>query len=135
MISGTHRLTGLHPGFREYIDWLLDICSHYGVPVTITSGYRSIADQERVCAELRARAAREGKPASAYPCATPGLSAHQWGLAVDLMGGRSFNSPEHKWVIELGVAMGLRTVANDPPHLEHPQWRQILPLVRQQLRK
>lgn len=130
MIRNVHKLTGLHPAFREYVDFLLHICETYGVSVTITSGHRSIEDQRRVCAELAERARREGKPKSAYPCATPGLSAHQWGLAVDLVGGTNTNSQEHRWVIEVGKIIGLRTIANDPPHLEHPQWREILPMIR-----
>lgn len=123
LIGGT-KLVFLHPAFRSAVD---DLLSRVSFPVTITSGYRSIEDQRRVCAELEERERRTGRH---FPCATPGLSAHQWGLAVDMMGGTSFASEEHRELRQLGAALGFAFVADDPPHFEHPAWRDIRPHVR-----
>lgn len=101
-----------------------------GIPVTLTSGYRSIEEQRRVCADLRER---ERKGHGRFPCATPGLSAHQYGLAVDMMGGSSFSSREHAMLEQLGEQLGFARVRGDPPHFEHPAWRGLLPLVRRAL--
>ena len=86
--------------------------------VTVTSGFRSTADQARVCRQTTG------------PCATPGRSAHQYGLAIDLVGGATVNSAEHKWVRDVAQVIGFGFVANDPVHLEHPAW----PGLRKQIR-
>lgn len=126
-LYGADKLIFLHPMFAPAVKYLLDSVDFR---VTITSGFRSIDDQRRVCAQLKERGARDGRH---YPCATPGLSAHQYGLAVDLMGGSSFSSPEHAALVARGRALGFGFVAADPPHFEHPQWRQLLPFVRRHL--
>lgn len=126
-VVGGSKLIFLHPAFRPAVEYLLDLVDF---PVTVTSGFRSIEDQRRVCAELKARGLREGRH---YPCATPGMSAHQYGLAVDLMGGSSFGSAEHRELRRLGASLGFAFVAEDPPHFEHPAWRQIRPHVRRLL--
>lgn len=123
-IVGASRLVFLHPAFRPAVDYLL---AAVDFQVTVTSGYRSTEEQRRVCEELKARGAREGRH---YPCATPGLSAHQYGLAVDMMGGHSFASAEHRHLVALGREMGFGFVSDDPPHFEHPAWRSLLPYVR-----
>lgn len=128
-IIGSSKLLFLHPAFRHAVD---DLLARVDFPVTITSGYRSVEDQRRVCAELEARGARDGRH---YPCARPGLSAHQYGLAVDMMGGTSFASSEHRELRQLGQALGFAFVASDPPHFEHPAWRDLRPLIQQWLER
>lgn len=128
-VIGRHKLAGLHDEFRSAATFLVDTAINY-IPVTITSGTRTMDEQARLHRELTARAAREGRP---YPVARPGYSAHNYGLAIDVMGGDRFDSDEHRWLIELGKAIGMTTVKNDPPHLEHPAWRAILQqLLRRQ---
>ena len=118
MISGRHKLAQLHDAFAPYVDFLVDFASQNGVSVAVTSGYRSIQDQARVCSQ------------TSGPCATPGRSAHQFGLAVDLVAGPNVNSPEHIWLMEVARIMGFGFVRNDPVHLEHPAWNAL----RKQLR-
>lgn len=126
-VHGAAKLLFLHPAFRAAVDYLL---AQVDFPVTITSGFRSIEDQRRVCAELKEKERRTGRH---FPCATPGLSAHQWGLAVDMMGGSSFASAEHRDLRLLAAQLGFAFVPDDPPHFEHPAWRQIRPQVRRYL--
>lgn len=126
-MRGAHHLANLHPKFAPAVRYLVEEAEAMGIPVTITSGFRSIEEQRRVCADLKER---ERKGHGRFPCATPGLSAHQYGLAVDLMGGSSFGSQAHAALINLATSMGFATVRNDPPHLEHPAWRAIYPRVK-----
>ena len=130
MISGRGELLFLHPAFRPAVEELLAEAERQGISVQVTSGHRSIEEQARVCRELAARERREGRR---YPCATPGLSAHQWGLAIDAVAGGSLSSPAHARFRALAASMGFAFVADDPPHLEHPAWRGILPHVKKAL--
>ncbi|CAH1851694.1 M15 family metallopeptidase [Convivina praedatoris] len=63
-----------------------------GYPTTLVSGYRSIADQRNVFANVTAQNERNGltpqetKAATEAVVQTPGSSEHQTGLAVDLAG-------------------------------------------------
>lgn len=125
--KNTSKLAFLHPAFRPAVELLLAQAAEERIDVTITSGFRSIEEQKRVCAELKQRGLRDGRH---YPCATPGLSAHQYGLAVDLVGGASLSSAEHRRLRQIGASIGFAFVAEDPPHFEHPGWRGVYPEVR-----
>src|SRR5262249_44354372 len=61
--------------FKPMADSLLRLARRFG-PYRITSGCRTMAEQERLYANFL-----EGR--SAFPVAPPGSSAHQRGLAVD----------------------------------------------------
>ncbi len=121
MIAGRSKLAGLSPYFRPYVEWLLDYAESQGVSVTVVSAHRTPAEQVRAAAQARAA----GRPAAA-----PGRSAHQYGLAVDLMAGESSRSEEHSWLMAVGRAIGFRFYENDRPHFEHPDW----PALRETLR-
>lgn len=71
--------------FRPLVQALLSVARKYG-PYRITSGCRSLRDQERLYAAYLA-----GQ--SEFPVAPPGHSAHQKGLAVDI--ARSDIDPFH----------------------------------------
>lgn len=118
MIAGRAKVATLHPAFRSAVELLLDLAEENGVTVTVTSAFRSIEDQKRVCRTAPG------------PCATPGRSAHQYGLAIDLVGGATANSEDHKWLRAVAQVIGFGFVANDPVHLEHPAW----PGLRKQIR-
>ena len=119
MIAGRHKLAQLHPYFRPAVEFLLDYVDSQGVNVEVTSGYRSAADQARVCAS------------TSYPCAKPGTSAHQYGLAVDLVAGGSVDSAEHKFLRLCADVMGFRPIIPaDPVHFEHPFFKQLAQLQR-----
>lgn len=120
MISGRHKLAQLHPAFRPAVELLMDWAQQNGVSVSIYSGYRSAHDQARVCAQIAGKG----------PCAAPGRSAHQYGLAVDLTGGANVNSAEHRWVMECARIIGFGFVANDPVHIEHPAWSGLRKLLK-----
>jgi hypothetical protein len=110
------QLRGLHPVVRERAELATRYAESIGIPVTITSGYRSWETQER----LRNRWERgEAK----YPANRPGDSSHNWGLGWD------------SWVPEpyfpawdyIKRAVGFRTYPDtDPVHAEYPGWRSVV---------
>jgi D-alanyl-D-alanine carboxypeptidase len=69
--------------------------AHFGKPICLTDGYRTLAEQ---------RAVRRAKPRLA---ARPGTSEHGWGLAVDLACGvQSFRSAQHAWMAQNAESYG-----------------------------
>jgi hypothetical protein len=60
---------GLTPAMQDAV---AQLDAAMGGELVINSGYRSAAEQARVCAEVSA------------PCAPPGRSLHQHGLAIDV---------------------------------------------------
>lgn len=69
--SGADKIAGLDPDFQVAVNQLNAAMNG---TLQINSGYRSPADQARVC--------REAPPGR--PCAPPGRSMHQQGLAIDV---------------------------------------------------
>jgi LAS superfamily LD-carboxypeptidase LdcB len=66
----------------------------FGVPLCVTSSYRTYQRQVELYASMPAGYA-----------AVPGTSNHGWGLAVDLCGGIQVDgSPEHNWLLDHAAA-------------------------------
>jgi hypothetical protein len=75
--------------------------SAFGVNISVTDSYRTLAGQRAVFAD---------KPGLA---AEPGTSEHGWGKALDLGGGvQTFGTPQHEWVVRNGPTFGWF----------HPEW-------------
>lgn len=106
------RLAGLHPAVREAAEWALGWAEYYGVPVTVTSGFRSMEKQR----ELR-RAWEQGR--SRWPANRPGDSSHNYGLAWDS------TVPEwaQSWWTMVREAAGFEVLPNDVIHAQVPRWR------------
>lgn len=121
MIIDAHKLDGLSPYFRPWIDWLLYFADQQGVTVTVLSGYRDLEDQRRAAAQAKA---------AGRPSAAPGRSAHNFGLAVDLMAGNHSTSSDHRWLMSVWKAMGGSFYPKDAPHFEHPDWPRIRDWIR-----
>lgn len=112
MAAGRLKLSGLHPEVRRAAEWALGWADYYNVPVTVTSGFRSWAEQKR----LRERY-ESGR--SRWPANRPGDSAHNYGLAFD-----SVTEPwAQEWWTQVRELAGFRVLANDTPHAEVPNWR------------
>lgn len=119
---------------RERAELALAWAIAYQIPVTVTSGHRSWAEQT----QLRARyekclAAGETispanpDPACRYPANRPGDSAHNFGWAWD-----SVTKPEFQWAWNyLRRYAGFDVPEHDQIHAEVPQWRQhVTPNLR-----
>jgi len=71
------RLVGLHPVVRAATERLVELAHKAGVPIVITQGYRSIAEQDALYAQGRT------KPGKIVTNARGGYSNHNFGVAID----------------------------------------------------
>ncbi|MFD5020007.1 M15 family metallopeptidase [Paenibacillus sp. NPDC058367] len=71
------RLIGLHPIVLSAATALIERCYTLGVPIIITQGLRTIAEQDALYAQGRT------KPGSIVTNAKGGYSYHNYGLAID----------------------------------------------------
>lgn len=75
--KSSKRLVGLHPVVLAAATVLIERCYARGVPIVITQGLRTIAEQDALYAQGRT------KPGSIVTNAKGGYSYHNFGLAVD----------------------------------------------------
>lgn len=71
------RLTGLHPAVLAAATALIERCYACGVPILITQGLRTLAEQDALYAQGRTQ------PGTIVTHARGGYSYHNYGLAVD----------------------------------------------------
>lgn len=71
------RLNGLHPAVLTAATALIERCYSCGVPILITQGLRTIAEQDKLYAQGRT------KPGPIVTNAKGGYSYHNYGLAID----------------------------------------------------
>lgn len=119
------RLRGLDPNVRAAAEWTLDVASYYGVPVTVTSGFRSWEEQAQLRANYEQCLAtgRMGQgPDCLYPANRPGDSSHNWGLSWD-----STTEPRYQgWWDYVRELAGFEVLPNDRIHAQVPNWRQYV---------
>jgi len=106
------KLAGLHRDLRAAAQWALDVASYYGVPVNVTSVYRSWSHQQRLYDRWKA-----GK--SRYPANPPGQSAHNYGLAWD----STVDARYQDWWDAVRRYAGFEVLENDRIHAQLPSWR------------
>lgn len=122
MIQGRTRLAGLQPLIRQAAEYALAVAEYYGVPVTVTSGFRSWEDQQRLRTnyEQCLASGNYGKTQDCkYPANRPGDSSHNWGLGFDSWVPAEYQ-PAWTYIRE---AIGFRVPPNDVIHAELPGWR------------
>jgi len=122
-IEGRLRLSALDPEVRNAAEWALGWADYYQVPVTVTSGFRSWADQERLYTNYQQclAAGRFGKDEDCmYPANAPGDSAHNYGWAWDSV----VPEPYQAWWDYVRRAAGFEVLSNDLIHAQVPNWRQ-----------
>jgi len=107
-------LHGLRRDVLPAADWALRVATAYGVPVQVTSVYRTVAEQQVL---YRRYLAGQSK----WPANPPGLSAHNYRLAFD-----SDTDPRYmSWWVAVRRLAGFHVPANDPIHAEVPGWMSI----------
>lgn len=124
-------LDDLNPEFRLMVDpWLAD-CAAGGIDILVTCTLRTLEDQAVLYAQGRTT------PGAIVTNAKPGQSAHNYGLALDvvpLIHGKpdwSGSSPVWTELANLGQARGLQWLgAPDSPfkeqaHFQHPHWQSL----------
>jgi len=123
-------LAGLDPRVRERAELALSWAKAYQIPVTVTSCYRSWAEQEKLRAQYEACLAAGEKitPSNPkrecrYPANKAGDSAHNYRWAWD-----SVVPPEYQWAwTYLRTYAGFFVPSHDTIHAEVPNWRRFLP--------
>lgn len=122
MAAGRLKLAGLDPTVRAYAEWCLAVADAYGIPVTVTSGFRSWADQERLYTNYQQCLAtgQFGKtPDCQFPANAPGDSAHNFGWAWDSTVPIEW---QQAWTYIRRYA-GFEVLDNDVVHAQVPNWR------------
>lgn len=114
------------------VDAFLASCADAGADLLITCTLRSNEEQDSLYAQGRT------KPGHIVTNAKAGQSAHQYGLAIDIVpmvdGKPDWNGTHPIWdtIGELGEAAGLTWLGApdskfpEKPHLEHPNWRNLI---------
>jgi len=109
---------GLRPEVAQRLEGLLRDAQRHGITTRVTSTFRSRAAQQALYDAWIARG-RTGLPA-----ARPGLSTHEYGLAVDIV------SSDPRALGALSECHGLKWAgAVDPVHFDvfgFPAWRAIV---------
>jgi len=124
-MSGRLKLLGLHPDVKRNAEWALGWADFYGVPVTVTSGFRSWQEQARLRRNYEQCLAtgRMGQtPNCRFPANAPGDSAHNFGLAWDSTVPRW----AQRWWDHVRALAGFRVPPNDEVHAEVPNWRDFV---------
>lgn len=114
-------LQGLDRSIRANAQWCLDVAHAFGVPVTVTSTYRSWSEQAQLyqhyqrCLERGAMGTGDCR----YPANRPGDSAHEFGLAWD----SSVPPVYQDWWDYVRQLAGFEVLPNDRIHAQYPGWR------------
>ena len=114
-ISGRLKLAGLNPQVRSRAALSLDWADFFRIPVTVTSGVRSWAEQ----AALRRR---WESGLSQFPANRPGDSSHQFGLAWDSIVSAA---DQADWDLIRRWA-GFEVLERDLPHAQVFRWRDFV---------
>lgn len=113
------------------VDEFLASCKDAGLDILVTCTLRSNEEQAALYAIGRTA------PGEHVTDAPPGRSAHNYGLAIDVVpivnGKLDWNRKDPIWqqVGELGVAAGLTWLGSpnskfpEKPHFQHPNWRAL----------
>jgi len=118
-------LLNLHPKVRAAAAQLVKTMREAGYMAMITSGYRSPRAQAVLRRKYETCLAR-GRP-ECLPAARPGLSEHNYGLAVDVV---TDAPPEHRQYIAESVGLTYAGTA-DPVHYGAFSFSEWLSLLKQ----
>lgn len=128
-------LDDLKPEVRPLVDAFLNSCADSGIDVLVTCTFRSNDEQTALYAQGRT------KPGAIVTKAQAGQSAHQYGLAIDIVpmvNGKpdwKGSDPVWKTVGDLGQQAGLKWLGAlgsefpEEPHFELPNWKEVAGLT------
>jgi peptidoglycan L-alanyl-D-glutamate endopeptidase CwlK len=124
-------LATLDPAFEGLVRQFLAEADAAGLDIVLTSGRRTIAEQEALYAKGRTAGG------SKVTNAGPGDSAHNYGLAIDFAFANAlgvatfppFEDPRWAQAAAIGKRLGMEWGGDwksfkDGPHLELPAWKQ-----------
>lgn len=122
MASGLLKLQALHPDVKEAAEWALAWADFYGVPVTVTSGFRSFQEQATLRRNFERCVAtgQMGKTSSCrFPANKPGESSHNFGFSWDSV----VPAWAQAWWTHVRELAGFEVLPNDIIHAQVPNWR------------
>ncbi len=116
----------MHPEVRRAAELLLDEAEAMGLRVEVTSGFRSLGEQQ-ILRDRFEKCVAVGRfpspPDCKFPANRAGDSAHNFGLAFDSV---VEVGSEAEWK-SLRESYGFRVPSNDVIHSEVPDWRTVDP--------
>lgn len=123
-------MTDLDPRFRDKFQAVLDACKKRGVNLLVTCTRRTMKEQAALYAQGRTA------PGRVVTYAKPGSSAHNYGLAMDvvpIVGGKAvWNAKDPAWQVygEEVKKAGLEWAGGwrqfrEFPHAQVPAWRTL----------
>lgn len=117
-LVGGHQL---HRDTATAFERMSQDAAKHGIELTVTSGYRSLPEQQWLYEEYQ-----QGRGNKAAP---PGHSKHQLGIAVDLIVGKR-TSKRYRWLAANACRFGFRrTVPSEPWHWEYHPRRTFPPVA------
>ncbi|MFE4713976.1 M15 family metallopeptidase [Paenibacillus sp. NPDC056722] len=137
------RLSGLHPVILAASTALIERCYARGIPIVITQGLRTIAEQDALYAQGRT------KPGAIVTNAKGGYSYHNYGLAVDFalllpngssvswdmkLDGNGNNIADWLEVAEEGKRLGFEWGGDWTSFKDYPHFQMTFGLTLAQLR-
>jgi peptidoglycan L-alanyl-D-glutamate endopeptidase CwlK len=127
----TRSLDALRPEVRPLVDTFLSSCALAGLDVLVTCTFRTDAEQTALFAQGRT------VPGKIVTRAKAGQSAHQYGLAIDIVpmvnGKPDWDGGDPIWaqIGDLGQQAGLQWLGAlgssfpEKPHFQLPDWEDI----------
>jgi len=124
-------LNDLHPEFRPFVDGFLEDVKGVGIDILVTCTSRTNAEQASLYAEGRTA------PGRIVTNAKPGQSAHNYGLAIDIVpvinGKLCWDDANPVWqeIGKIGMARGLVWLGapgspfREYPHFQMPNWESL----------
>ncbi|MNO74582.1 Peptidoglycan L-alanyl-D-glutamate endopeptidase CwlK precursor [compost metagenome] len=129
------KLTGLHPVVRQATERLIERSFARGVPILITQGLRTIAEQDALYAQGRT------KPGQIVTQARGGYSNHNFGVAIDfcllLPDGKSVSwtvAKEWMTVVDIAKALGFEWGGDWKSFKDYPHFEMCFSLTTAQYR-
>ena len=99
------KLSGVHPVVADRVRAILNVVDAHRGEYTITSGYRSLDQQQSLYMD-------------GITSARPGCSQHNYGLAVDVLFTGTYRDFWIEFFTQACNYLGLTTVTGDPGHVQ-----------------
>ncbi len=127
----SRNLKDLHPEFLPTVGHFLDDIKTLGIDLIVTCTLRSNFEQAVLYAQGRTA------PGKIVTRAQPGQSAHNWGLAIDVVpvvNGKPCwedNNPVWQEIGSIGLARGMEwygvpgAAFHELPHFQMPNWKSL----------
>jgi len=118
-------LRGLHPAVRSASELALEWAAFFGIPIRVTSAFRSFESQQRLRANFERCVAAglfPSAPGCRFPANIPGDSSHNFGLSFDSVPVNPADMED--WII-IREFVGFFVPRNDKIHAEVPGWRRF----------